>query len=66
MHGIVIFLNQEKLVYLQEFLKTRKLVLDATFEEFYLGSRDLGSVIDAHLDYISTKEQQFLQPMICF
>ena len=48
-------LNQEKLVYLQEFLKTRKLVLDATFEEFYLGSRDLGSVIDANLDYISTK-----------
>ncbi len=48
-------LNQEKLVYLQDFLKTRKLVLEATFEEFYLGSRDLGSVIDAHLDYISTK-----------
>lgn len=48
-------LNQEKLVRLEAFLKTRKLVLDTTFQEFYLGTRDLGSVIDAHLNYISTK-----------
>jgi outer membrane protein TolC len=29
--------------------------LDATYQEFTLGTRDLGSVVDAHLDYISTK-----------
>ena len=48
-------LNAEKLSRLQAFLKTRKLVLDTTYEEFDLGKKDLGSVIDAHLDYISTK-----------
>ncbi len=31
-------------------------MLDTTFEEFDLGTKDLGSVIDAHLDYISTKK----------
>jgi hypothetical protein len=48
-------LNAEKLARLQAFVKTRRLVLDTTFEEFDLGTKDLGSVIDAHLDYISTK-----------
>ena len=48
-------LNQEKLLRLEAFLKTRKLVLDTTFQEFYLGTKDLGSVVDAHLNYISTK-----------
>lgn len=48
-------LNVEKLERLQAFVKTRRLVLDTTFEEFDLGTKDLGSVIDAHLDYISTK-----------
>lgn len=48
-------LNAEKLSRLQAFLKTRKLVLDTTYEEFDLGTKDLGSLIDAHLDYISTK-----------
>jgi len=48
-------LNQEKLARLEAFLKTRKLVLDTTYQEFYLGTKDLGSLIDAHLNYISTK-----------
>lgn len=47
--------NQEKLERLRSFLKTRKLVLDTTFEEFDLGLKDLTSIIDAHDDYISTK-----------
>jgi adhesin transport system outer membrane protein len=48
-------LNAEKLAKLEKFVKTRKAVLDATYQEFTLGTRDLGSVVDAHLDYISTK-----------
>lgn len=48
-------LNQEKLKRLENFVKTREAVLDATYQEFGLGTRDLGSVVDAHLDYISTK-----------
>ncbi len=48
-------LNADKLDRLKEFVKTRRLVLDTTFEEFDLGTKDLGSVIDAHLDYVSTK-----------
>jgi adhesin transport system outer membrane protein len=48
-------LNEEKLGRLQQFLKTRRYVLDTTYEEFNLGTKDLGSLIDAHLDYISTK-----------
>lgn len=48
-------LNAQKLNRLKEFVKTRRLVLDTTFEEFDLGTKDLGSVIDAHLDFISTK-----------
>ncbi len=48
-------LNSEKLEKLEKFVKTRKAVLDATYQEFTLGTRDLGSVVDAHLDYISTK-----------
>lgn len=48
-------LNSEKLEKLEKFVKTRKAVLDSTYQEFTLGTRDLGSVVDAHLDYISTK-----------
>ena len=48
-------LNAEKLAKLEKFVKTRKAVLDTTYQEFTLGTRDLGSVVDAHLDYISTK-----------
>lgn len=48
-------LNAEKLAKLENFVKTRQAVLDATYKEFELGTRDLGSVVDAHLNYISTK-----------
>ncbi|WP_200415194.1 TolC family protein [Arcobacter sp. FWKO B] len=48
-------INQEKLRRLSDFLKTRQLVLDATIDEFDLGTKDLTSVLDAHSDYISTK-----------
>ena len=32
--------------------KSGKAVLDATYQEFTLGTRDLGSVVDAHLDLV--------------
>lgn len=52
--------NQEKLERLRSFLKTRKLVLDTTFEEFDLGLKDLTSIIDAHDDYIATKRSTII------
>lgn len=53
-------LDAEKLKRLKAFVKTRRLVLDTTVKEFDLGTKNLGNVIDAHLDYILTKRTMIL------
>lgn len=48
-------LNQEKLDRLYDFLEAREYILEATMQEFDLGTKDLSALTDAHLDYIDTK-----------